>query len=221
MSAKETKKITDEVVDMVTAEQQSAVPNLTTTHVSKTDLEISRLVQTQDESFPDVSDIQMDQPWLDPFKLPKWADLEKYEYGWASVHDQVQLDAAINGGYWRIVNRSNHYSAPFQDFHHTHGAIERRGMILMYRPLEIARKLRELPVQIHRERTEAIEQGKQLSGAELTAGRFDGETGAHKSFSGLPTGKDIRPGSDPKPGDIFAAESPGEEGLKINENLQL
>lgn len=197
---KETKKTSDEVADIVTAEQQSAAQNPIPTHVSKTDLEISRLVQTQDESFPDPSDIQMDQPWLDPFKLPKWCDVEKYEYGWASVHDQVQLDAAINGGYWRIVNRSNHYSAPYQDFHHTHGAIERRGMILMYRPQEIAKKVRDIPVQIHRERAQALEEGKVLDGASLSMSK---------------TADD----SAPKAKDIAAFEEAGKEGLNINPDL--
>jgi len=215
------KKKTDEVAETVTAEQQSAEPSPSLTHVSKTDLEISRLIKTQPESFPDVSGIQVDFGYSDPFKVPKWADTEKYEYGWASVHDQVQLDAAINEGHWRIVNRSNHYSAHAADFHHTHGAIERRGMILMYRPWAIANKMREIPVQLHRDRAEAMETGKQLSGADLTAGRFDGETGAHKTFTGQPTGKSDRPGSDPKAGDIFASETPGEEGIKFHDDLQL
>ncbi len=210
-----------ELDEIISGEQAAADRPVTLTHVSKSDLEIAALVKGQDESFPDVSEIQTDQPWSDPFKIPKWCDTEKYEYGWASVHDKVQLDAALNEGHWRIVNRSNHYSAPHPDFHHTHGAIERRGMLLMYRPVEIAKKMRQIPVKLHRDRAESIESGKQLSGAELTAGRFEGETGAHKTLAGEHTGKDLRPGDDPKPGDIFASEEPGEEGLRIHDDLRL
>jgi len=227
MSAKkdETQKpAVSELSEMIAGEQKSTnQPQITTlTHVSKTDMEISSMVQGQDESFPDISDIKIEQPWQDPFQIPKWCDKVNYEYGWASVHDKVQLDDAINARYWRIVNRSNHYSAPLTDFHHTHGALERRGMILMYRPMDIANKMRQIPVILHRERTEAIEAGKQLSGAEVTTGRFDGETSEHKTFSGVATGSGLRPGDDPKPGDIFASEEPGGDGkLRIHEGLRL
>lgn len=223
MATKNSKEQTTELSEIVGGEMKSSepVPQTTLTHVSKSDIEIAALVKGQDESFPDAADIKMDQPWQDPFKIPTWANTEKFEYGWASVHDKVQLDAAISEGHWRIVNRSNHYSAPYTDFHHTHGAIERRGMILMYRPMEIAKKMRQIPVNLHRDRTEAIESGKQLSGAEVTAARFDGESSEHKTFTGVPTGSGLRPGSDPQPGDIFASEEPGEEGLKIHGDLRL
>lgn len=158
------------------------------------DSEISKLVQTQREGFPDTADIQLWEPFRDPLKFPVFCNLLEYEYAWLDKNDKYRpLSVALEQGYWQIVTRSNHFQGRYSDFR-DHGAVERMGMILVYRPRSLGDHLRQLPERRHLEISRAAEEG--------TSGEYYERT-LHKGTE-VSTGGEV----------IYAQEQPGEEGLQ-------
>jgi hypothetical protein len=121
------------------------------------DEKIASLVQEKRE-FPDPSSIELSEPFVDVFKPPSWCDTQQNSYAWVDPNDEVQLDRALNYNYWVIVTRSNHPRARTSDFR-THGAVERRGMILVYRPQDLDLRLRYLSEKRHTDMMEAQKEG--------------------------------------------------------------
>lgn len=159
------------------------------------DERVSGLISEQ-RDFPDPASIELHEPFVDVFQPPKWADTKLYAYGWVDPSDEVQLDRAINHDYWNIVTRSNHSGATNSDFRN-HGAVERRGMILVYRPIELEQRLRFLGVKRH----------KDMMGAQLEPKK------GHKWERNMEVGEDVpAPGFKP-----FAAETAGSPVVKAED----
>ncbi len=136
---------------------------------SESDL-ISRMVESQEESFPSASDITLEESYIDPFEPPKWCDRVKYAFAWIDPKDDIQRHRAMEVGHFRIVNRlSSCISGKVteRDFR-DHGAVERQGMILVFRPKDLDDKLRTRPVFAHKEMVESVEAGKEGDGFEVT-----------------------------------------------------
>lgn len=139
---------------------------------------ISRMVESQEESFPSVSDITLEEAYVDPFAIPKWCDQKKFAYAWIDPKDDIQRHRAMDVGYFRIVNRlSSCISGKVteRDFR-DHGAVERQGMLLVFRPKDLDDRLRTRPVFAHKEMVESMEAGKEADGYEVTHLRYkDGD----------------------------------------------
>ncbi len=139
---------------------------------------IARMVESQEESFPSVSDITLGEAYVDPFTVPKWCDQKKFAFAWIDPKDDIQRHRAMDVGHFRIVNRlSSCISGKVteRDFR-DHGAIERQGVILVFRPKDLDEKLRTRPVFAHKEMVESLEAGKEGEGYELTHLRYkDGD----------------------------------------------
>ena len=84
----------------------------------------------------------------DPFKFPEWCDQKTYAYAWVNKADEVQMDEYVYSGVYRIVKRINHADAPDSAFR-MHGAVERRGQILIFRPIRAQQRALELRAQAH------------------------------------------------------------------------
>jgi len=113
---------------------------------------------SESRDFPDPLDIEIHEPFKDVFEPPSWCDTANFAYAWVDVSDDIQLERAMNHDYWQIVTLSNHPKARSSDFR-IHGAVERRGMVLVYRPIELERRLRYLGVKQHLESARAVEEG--------------------------------------------------------------
>ena len=131
---------------------------------------ISRMVESQEEAFPSASDITLDEPYVDPFAVPKWCNQVDYAYAWIDPKDDVQRHRALDVGYFKIVNRlSSCISGKVteRDFR-DHGAVERQGMILVFRPKDLDDKLRTRAVFVHGEMVESLAAGKKEEGWDTT-----------------------------------------------------
>ncbi len=131
---------------------------------------IRRMVDSQEETFPSISEISLEEPYVDPFAIPKWCNQKDYAYAWIDPLDDIQRYRALDVGHFRIVNRmscciSEKYNE--RDFRH-HGAVGRQGMILVFRPKDIDDKLRTRPVVAHKDMVASIEAGKEADGYEVT-----------------------------------------------------
>jgi hypothetical protein len=157
---------------------------------------IGRMLSAQDEDFPSVSDITLDEPYVDPFAIPKWLNQATYAYAWIDLGDDIQRYRALDVGYFKIVNRSSsciigkYSERDFRD----HGAVERQGMILVYRPKDLDDKLRTRSVYLHGEITSSMAEGKKEDGWELTHSKSKTDTGSNI--------------------DVVAYEEAGEIGIK-------
>jgi len=132
------------------------------------DLQISRIVDAPDRSWPETSQIELWEPYSDPFRIPKWANQEKYEYAWLDPEDRHRpLDVALEDGHWAIVKRVNHPGAPTEAFR-AHGAVERARQILVFRPRDLGNRLRELPALRHQEIAASRKEGIKTRHYEIT-----------------------------------------------------
>lgn len=113
---------------------------------------------SEGRDFPDPSEIEIHEPFKDIFEPPSWCDPKLYAYAWVDIADDIQLERAIHHDYWQLVTLSNHPQARRSDFR-VHGAVERRGMVLVYRPLELELRLRYLGVKQHMETAAALKEG--------------------------------------------------------------
>jgi hypothetical protein len=168
---------------------------------------ISRLVHDQSESFPSVSEISIDEPYVDPFEPPKWCDQKNFAFAWIDPKDDIQRHRTLDAGYFKIVTRMSsciiHNKVVERDFR-DHGAVERQGMILIYRPKDLDDRLRTYPVKAHADMLATLKAGKQETGFEVTHLKYkDGDHSADAA-------EDKRGGSFTP----VVAEDAGEEGLK-------
>ena len=155
---------------------------------------IARMVESQDESFPSTSEITLGESYVDPFSIPKWCNQKKFAYAWIDPKDDIQRYRALDVGHFRIVNRlSSCISGKIteRDFR-DHGAVERQGMILIFRPKDLDDMLRTRPVFAHKEMVESVEAGKEEKGYQLT----------------------YKKGEDDSKLDVVAYEEAGEVGIK-------
>ncbi len=157
---------------------------------------IGRMVDSQDEDFPSASEISLSEPYVDPFAVPRWLNQKDYSYAWIDPRDDIQRYRALDVGYFKIVNRSSSciigkYAE--RDFRN-HGAVERQGVILVYRPKDLDDKLRTRSVFLHTEATESLSAGKKEEGWELTHSKSKTDDGSKI--------------------DVVAYEEAGEVGIK-------
>lgn len=139
------------------------------TKPSQTDL-IGRMIEQQSEDFPSLSDIEVSTPYVDPFEIPKWCNKDMFAFAWIDPKDDIQRHRAMDVGHFRIVTRSSSCisgKVNERDFR-DHGAVERQGMLLVFRPKDIDDRLRTYPVQAHAEMVSTLASGKQEDGFEVT-----------------------------------------------------
>lgn len=183
--AKEDKKTVEEVVRVVS---------------SRTDVEdkVSRVVEKHSEpTFPAPETIELIEPFVDPFEPPSWCDRHLYEYGWLDPRDDIGWERGLKKDHWHIVTRNNHAKYDNVDFRDAHGAVERMGMILVYRPWALAERLRFLAVADHMRASESYKEPKEERYTERR----------------LKVGLEAR---DEKITEVYAHEEPGEEGLIVS-----
>ena len=157
---------------------------------------ISRMVESQEETFPSLSEITLDEPYADPFKEPKWCDTKNYAFAWIDLKDDIQRYRAMEIGHFKIVNRSSsciNGKVTERDFR-DHGAVERQGMVLVFRPKDIDDRMRTRAVHLHGEIVDSLEAGKQGDGWSTTHSKSKTDDGAKI--------------------DVVAYEEAGEVGIK-------
>lgn len=170
---------------------------------TSTNDQISRMVEDQQETFPSASEISVSAPYVDPFGVPKWCDIKRFAYAWIDPKDDIQRHRAMDVGFFKIVTRSSscikgkYTERDFRD----HGAVERQGMILVFRPKDLDEKLRTFPIVAHAEMTSTLKEGKKEDGFEITHSKFRGD---FSEESGGNRGKM----------DVVAYEEAGTEGIK-------
>ena len=126
---------------------------------------IERMVDNADENFPDAASISMDYSYQDPFKFPSWCDEQNYSFAWIELRDDIQRHHAMEVEFLKIVTRTSSCikgRLDDRDFRN-HGAVERQGMILMFRPRDLAERMRSKPVLAHKETVAALQAGKEDS----------------------------------------------------------
>lgn len=163
---------------------------------------ISRMVESQEEGFPSLSDITLEEPYVDPFAVPKWCDVVNYAFAWIDLKDDIQRHRAMEVGYFKIVNRSSSCIAgkvTERDFR-DHGAVERQGMVLVFRPKDIDDRLRTRSVFLHGEIVDSLAAGKVGDGYQVTHMKYNEAHG--------------RPQEDSGKLDVVAYEEAGEVGIK-------
>lgn len=164
--------------------------------------QISRMIADQEESFPSASEVTLDEPFVDPFAVPKWCNQEEYAFAWIDLKDDIQRYRAMEVGYFRIVNRSSSCiigKVTERDFR-DHGAVERQGMVLVFRPKDLDDKLRTRAVSLHGDIVAGVSAGKQGDGFEVTHMKYNETHG--------------RPPGDSAKLDVVAYEEAGEVGIK-------
>ena len=163
---------------------------------------ISRMIEDQEESFPSVSDITLEESYVDPFMVPKWCDQNIYAYSWIDLKDDIQRYRALDVGHFRIVNRTSSCivgKITERDFR-DHGAVERQGMVLVFRPKDLDDMLRSRAVSLHSEIVSGVAAGKQGDGYEVTHMKYNEAHG--------------RPAEDSGKLDVVAYEEAGEVGIR-------
>jgi hypothetical protein len=170
---------------------------------------INRMVMDQNEDdFPKASEIEVTAKYVDPFEPPDWLDKDYFAYSWVDLRDDIGRHRALDTGFFKIVTRTSSCikgkinDRDFRD----HGAVERQGMILVFRPKDLDEKLRTHSVLKHGDMVSSISAGKQESGYETTFSKSKEDTGS----SGI---------------DVYAYEEPGVHALEAKDlkpgNLQV
>ena len=132
---------------------------------------INRMVMDQDEDdFPKASEIEVSAKYVDPFEPPNWLDKVHFAYSWVDLRDDIGRHRALDTGFFKIVTRTSSCikgkinDRDFRD----HGAVERQGMILVFRPKDLDEKLRTHSLLKHGEMVDSISSGKSGEGYEIT-----------------------------------------------------
>ena len=158
---------------------------------------LSTVIDSQTEDFPSVSEVSVSEAYVDPFSIPKWCDQKRFSFAWANIRDDIERHRVLEAGFFKIVNRtstcikSKVLERDFRD----HGAVERQGMFLVYRPKDLDDKLRTQAVLRHGEMVDSVAAGKSGHGYEITHSKSKEDKGG----SGI---------------DVFAYEEAGQGGLK-------
>lgn len=157
---------------------------------------IGRMVESQEDTFPDASEIEVSYKYQDPFEFPKWCDQDCYSFAWADIRDDIIRHRVFEESYFRLVRRISPciiqkrlVQRDFRD----HGAVERQGQFLIYRPKDLDNKLRTYPVLRHAETVSALKSGKSGQGYEFSQSK----------------------GEDDSKIDVVAAEHAGTEGIEV------
>lgn len=142
------------------------------------DAHITRLVAEKDRPFPEDATLDLWEPFRDPFKVPEWCNQEMFEYAWLDPNDRYRpFEVALEEGYWNIVKRINHPSAPNSAFR-SHGAVERATQILVFRPKDLGDRMRALPMQRHLEIAKDRKAGKVGDHYEVEFSEASGDRGS-------------------------------------------
>lgn len=151
------------------------------------DERIAGLIEDQKDEFPSPLDIRLDEPYREKYPAPSWADTKDFSYGWMDGYDAVRADQALNYDHWKIVTRTNHPRAKSSDFL-VHGAVERLGMVLVYRPKELDVRARKIPEVRSKEALGSL--------LESHGGQIDGPSGSFEGFSHEPAGETVETADD-------------------------
>jgi len=142
---------------------------------------ITRMVMDQDEdTFPIVSEVEVTAKYIDPFEPPSWFDKENYACAWVDLRDDINRHRALDTGYFKIVTRTSSCikgkinDRDFRD----HGAVERQGMFLVFRPKDLDDKLRTYSVLRHGEMVDSVSAGKKEEGFEITHSKSKEDKGS-------------------------------------------
>jgi hypothetical protein len=167
---------------------------------------INRMVMDQNEDdFPLASEVEVTAKYVDPFEPPNWLDKEYYAYSWVDLRDDIGRHRALDTGHFKIVTRTSSCikgkinDRDFRD----HGAVERQGMILVFRPKDLDDKLRTYSVLKHGDMVASIAAGKQEEGFELTHSKSKEDRGGsgidvyafEEAGVHAPEAKDLKPGN--------------------------
>jgi len=167
---------------------------------------INRMVMDQDdEDFPTASEIEVEYRHRDPHEFPSWCNQKEYGFAWVDLRDDIGRYRAMEVGHFKIVTRTSSCTKgkindrDFRD----HGAVERQGMFLMFRPKDLDDKLRTYPVQRHAENVSSISAGKQDRGYEITYTKSEEDRGGsgidvyayEEAGVHAPEAKDLKPGN--------------------------
>lgn len=157
---------------------------------------ISALVESQEDAFPKASDIEVSYKYIDPFEIPKWCNQDDYAYAWADIRDDITKHRVFEVQYFKLVTRMSpciiSEKLIQRDFRN-HGAVERQGVFLVYRPKDLDEKLRTYPVLRHSEMVSSLREGKTGQGYELSQKKGEDSSNIH----------------------VVAAEEAGSEGISI------
>ena len=167
--------------------------------------QVSRMIEEQTEDFPSLSDIEVSSSYVDPFEVPKWCDSRLFAFAWIDPKDDIQRHRAMDVGHFRIVTRISSCitgRVTERDFR-DHGAVERQGMLLVFRPKDIDERLRTYPIQAHREMVSTLEAGKQEDGFEVTHLKY--KDGDRNPLAAADRAAKV---------DVVAYEPAGEVGIK-------
>jgi len=161
---------------------------------------INELVESQDDTFPAASDIEVTYKYQDPFEIPKWCNQKDFAFAWADIRDDITRHRVFEVQHFRLVrslspciDRSVKDREIQRDFRE-HRAVERQGVFLIYRPKDLDEKLRTYPVLRHIEMSKALKEGKAGQGYEISQKK------------GEDSGSKI---------EVIAAEEAGTEGIKL------
>lgn len=131
---------------------------------------MATVVDSQNEDFPSVSEVSMSERYVDPFQVPKWCDEVNYAFAWANLRDDIERQRVLETSFFRIVNRSSSciVGKPFDRDFRDHGAVERQGMFLVFRPKDLDDKLRSRSISLHNDMVSSLSAGKEGSGYDIT-----------------------------------------------------
>ena len=134
---------------------------------------IGRMVEGQDETFPKPSDIVLEDAYVDSFSVPKWCNEKDYAFAWMNPRDDIERHRVLEVGYFKIVNRISPciLGKPNERDFRDHGAVERQGMILVYRPKDLDDKMRTKSVLAHRDMVSASQSPKSTDHYEITSSK--------------------------------------------------
>jgi hypothetical protein len=166
---------------------------------------IGRMIGEQSEDFPSLSEITLEEPYVDPFAVPKWCNQKDFAFAWIDPKDDIQRHRAMDVNYFRIVTRMSSCitGKPNERDFRDHGAVERQGNILVFRPKDIDDRMRSRSVLLHEEMVTSLEAGKEGDGYDITHLKYkDGDRRPEVSRE-----KSARV-------EVVAYEEAGEEGIK-------
>lgn len=146
--------------------------------VPDTDERIGRFIADQGAEFPDAATIDIDFRYQNPFEIPAFLNQKDYKYAWLDPQDDIQMFNSMEKGLFKIVTRSSSciLNAKKADpYFRSHGAIELQRMILGFRPTDIDNRLRQAPVVQHKQMVEAMSEGKEADGYDLSVAKFKGD----------------------------------------------
>lgn len=167
---------------------------------------INRMVLDQNEDdFPALSDVEVSFKYVDPFEPPDWLNKVDYAYSWVDLRDDINRHRALDTGYFKIVTRTSSCikgkinDRDFRD----HGAVERQGMFLVFRPKDLDDKLRTHSVLKHGDMVSSVSAGKQEEGYEITHSKSKEDRGGsgidvyayEEAGVHAPEAKDLKPGN--------------------------